>query len=164
MHKEFTARNVKPIGLSVDKLQDHFNWVQDINNVNSVKLNFPIIADEDRKVSTLYDMLDTLENDPTNFVNGMPLTVRSVFIIDPSKKVRLMITYPASCGRNFDEIIRVIDSLQLSDRHPVTTPANWKQGDKVIIHPKISDEQASEQFAGFISATPYLRFTAQPKD
>ncbi|KAI0243555.1 peroxiredoxin 1 [Massospora cicadina] len=162
LYDDFKARSVKPVGLSVDKLQDHYNWVEDINQINSVKLSFPIIADEDRKIATLYDMLDSFDNDPTNFVNGMPLTVRSVFIIDPLKKIRLIFTYPASCGRNFDEIIRVIDSLQLSDAYPVTTPANWKQGETVIIHPKISDEQAAQQFPGYTSATPYLRFAAQP--
>ena len=107
-------------------------------------------------------MLDTEEHDPTNIVNGMPLTVRSVFIIDPSKKIRLTFTYPASCGRNFDEILRVIDSLQLSDKHPVTTPANWKVGDKVIIHPKVNDQEAKEKFKEINVLKPYLRMTPQP--
>ncbi|KAI9298875.1 putative thioredoxin peroxidase [Neoconidiobolus thromboides FSU 785] len=159
---EFEKRNVKVLGVSVDSLQDHNEWIKDINQVNKVDVNFPILVDKERKISTLYDMLDTVENDATNFVNGLPLTVRSVFIIDPSKKVRLTLTYPASCGRNFNEIIRVVDSLQLSDKHPITTPANWNQGDNVIIHPKITDQEADTKFPGYQKVTPYLRFTQQP--
>ena len=120
------------------------------------------ISDKDRSISVKYGMLDSSEHDPTNVIDGVPLTVRSVFIIDPAKKIRLMITYPASCGRNFDEILRVIDSLQLSDKHPVTTPANWKNGDKVIIHPKVGDEEAKAKFPGHQVLKPYLRLTTQP--
>ncbi|KAJ1652263.1 peroxiredoxin 1 [Dispira simplex] len=156
---EFTKRGVKVIGLSVDDLNDHREWIHDINQVNKVSLQFPIIADSDRRVSALYDMLDSEKHDPTNVQNGIPFTVRSVFIIDPKKSIRLMLTYPASCGRNFDEILRVIDSLQLSDRQPVTTPADWQPGNDVIIHPKVTDQEAEKLFPGYKSLKPYLRMT-----
>ena len=131
---EFEKRNVKVIGLSTNDLKDHSAWVEDINEVNNVNLKFPIIADENREVATLYDMLDQESHDATNVVNGIPFTVRTVFIIDPAKKIRLSLTYPASCGRNFDEILRAVDSLQLSDKYPITTPANWQPGEDVIVH------------------------------
>ncbi|KAJ1659934.1 peroxiredoxin 1 [Dispira simplex] len=156
---EFTKRGVKVIGLSVDDLNDHREWIHDINLVNKVNLQFPIIADSDRRVSALYDMLDSEKHDPTNVQNGIPFTVRSVFIIDPKKSIRLMLTYPASCGRNFDEILRVIDSLQLSDRQPITTPADWQPGNDVIIHPKVTDQEAEKFFPGYKSLKPYLRMT-----
>ncbi|CAG8526287.1 5516_t:CDS:2 [Diversispora eburnea] len=160
-HKDFTDRGVKVIGLSANGLEDHEKWVDDINEVNNVTVNFPIIADADRKVATLYDMLDHL--DATNVdTKGIPFTVRNVFIIDPKKTIRLMITYPASTGRNFDEVIRVIDSLQLGDKHRITTPANWKKGDEVIIHPGVSNEEANELFPNYKTLKPYLRMTKSP--
>jgi len=156
---DLAKRGVKTIGLSVDDVQSHRGWVNDINDYGKVQLDIPIIADNDRHVATLYGMLDQEANDPTNVINGMPLTVRSVFIIDPKKRIRLIITYPASCGRNFDEIIRTVDSLQLSDRQPVTTPANWRPGDEVIIHPSVSDAEAEKKFPGHTVHKPYLRTT-----
>ncbi|RIA97228.1 thioredoxin-like protein [Glomus cerebriforme] len=158
---DFESRNVKVIGLSANELTDHEKWVDDINEVNNVSVQFPIIADADRNVSTLYDMLD--HQDVTNVdTKGIPFTVRSVFIIDPKKIIRLMITYPASTGRNFDEVIRVIDSLQLGDKHRITTPANWNKGDEVIVHPGVSNEEAEKLFPGFRTVKPYLRLTKSP--
>ncbi|CAH1757185.1 3292_t:CDS:2 [Entrophospora sp. SA101] len=151
---DFEQRNVKVIGLSANELTDHLKWIEDVNEVGNVKLGFPIIADADRKVSTLYDMLDY--QDPTNIDSkGIPFTVRSVFIIDPKKSIRAIITYPASTGRNFDEIIRVIDSLQLGDKHRITTPANWKKGDDVIVHPGVSNEEADKLFPGYRTTSRY---------
>ncbi|PIA19694.1 thioredoxin-like protein [Coemansia reversa NRRL 1564] len=161
---EFEKRNVKVIGLSTNDLTDHSKWVDDINEVNDVTLKFPIIADVDRQVSILYDMLDSVEHDPTNVVNGIPFTVRSVFVIDPAKKIRLILTYPASCGRNFDEILRAIDSLQLSDRQPIATPANWQPGEDVIVHVGVSTEKAKEIFPEVRVARPYLRFAKLPAE
>jgi len=153
---EFDKRNVKALALSVDDVESHKRWIKDIEETQNVKLNFPILADADRKVATLYDMIHPQANDT--------LTVRSVFIIDPNKKVRLSITYPASTGRNFDEILRVVDSLQLTDNHSVATPANWKDGDDVVIVPSIQDEAVlKEKFPrGFRAVRPYLRLTPQP--
>jgi alkyl hydroperoxide reductase subunit AhpC len=128
---EFAKRNVKPIAVSVDTLESHGKWVPDINDTQSTTVNFPILADADKKVATLYDMIH-----PNALVNA---TVRSVFIIDPKKTIRTTFTYPASTGRNFDEILRVIDSLQLTDSHKVATPANWKDGDDVVILPSLQD-------------------------
>jgi len=155
---ELAKRNVKVIAVSVDKVDDHHGWIKDINAVNNVHVDYPIIADADRKVSVLYDMLDQTHLDD---VTGLPLTVRGVFVIDPAKKVRLTITYPASTGRNFVELIRVIDSLQLSSKK-VTTPANWKQGDDVIIHPAVEDDEAKKLFGEYRTLTPYLRLAKQP--
>ena len=152
---EFTKRNVKTIGLSVDPLEDHHGWVKDIEETQEVQVGFPIIADSDRRVSSLYDMIHP-EADDT-------FTVRSVFVIDPNKKVRLILTYPASAGRNFNEILRAIDSLQLTDAHKVATPANWSDGQDVIIVPTVSNEEAEELFPrGFKEIKPYLRTTPQP--
>lgn len=158
--KDFQDRNTKVIGLSCNELKSHEDWIKDINHVNSVQLSFPIIADSDRKIATLYDMLD--EQDVTNKdQRGIPFTVRSVFVIDPSKKVRLILQYPASTGRQFNEIIRALDSLQLGDKHPVTTPANWTPGQPVIIHPSVSDQDAEKKFKNPIEyKTPYLRLTS----
>jgi len=156
--QDFEKRNVKVIAISVDSVEDHLKWIEDINKVNNVTVNYPIIADKDRKISVLYGMLDQTHIDDQT---GLPLTVRAVFIIDPSKKIRLIIIYPASTGRNFVELIRVIDSLQLSAKS-VTTPANWKQGDDVIIHPAIEDDKAKEIFGEYRTLTPYLRLTKQP--
>jgi alkyl hydroperoxide reductase subunit AhpC len=154
---EFARRGVKPIAVSVDPVESHRSWVRDINETQNTTVNFPIIADADRKVATLYDMIH-----PSSLANA---TVRSVFIIDPKKVIRTTLTYPASTGRNFDEILRVIDSLQLTDNHKVATPANWKQGDEVVIVPSITDPQElAERFPqGFRAVRPYLRLTPQPK-
>lgn len=153
---EFEKRNVKVIGLSVDPLDSHIEWAKDIEETQGIALNFPVIADEDRKVSDLYDMIHPNADDT--------FTVRSVFVIGPDKLVKLMITYPASTGRNFDEIIRVIDSLQLTAEHSVATPVNWKDGDDCIILPALTDEEAAAKFpAGFTKKKPYLRITPQPE-
>jgi alkyl hydroperoxide reductase subunit AhpC len=153
---EFKKRNVKAIALSVDPVASHHGWIKDINETQGCEVNFPIIADEDKKVATLYDMIH-----PNALANA---TVRSVFIIDPSKKIRLTLTYPASTGRNFNEILRVIDSLQLTEYHSVATPANWKDGDDVVIVPSLQDpEVLKTKFPkGFKAIKPYLRMTPQP--
>ncbi len=152
---EFDQRNVKVAGLSVDPLSDHNAWVGDIAETQGHALNFPLIADPDRKVANLYGMIHPNANDT--------LTVRSVFVIDPNKKVRLTITYPASTGRDFKEILRVIDSLQLTDGYKVATPVNWRDGDDVIIAPTLSDEAAKPLFPkGWKTLKPYLRMTPQP--
>jgi thioredoxin-dependent peroxiredoxin len=152
---EFDKRNVKVIGLSVDPLESHSGWSQDITDVTGSELNFPLIADHDRKVSSLYDLIHPNASD-TN-------TVRSVFVIGPDNKVKLTLTYPASTGRNFDELIRVIDSLQLTANHQVATPADWKHGEDVIIVPAVSDEDARAKFpAGWEAKKPYFRVTKQP--
>jgi alkyl hydroperoxide reductase subunit AhpC len=152
---EFDKRNVKVVGLSVDPLDSHEGWVGDIQETQGAALNFPLIADPDRKVADLYDMIHPNANDT--------LTVRSVFIVDGANKVRLILTYPASTGRNFDELLRVIDSLQLTDGYKVATPANWTDGDDVIVAPALSDDEATEKFPkGFTTLKPYLRVTPQP--
>jgi len=153
---EFDRRHVKAIGLSVDKLEDHHGWAKDIEETQGAALNFPLIADADKKVANLYDMIHPNASDT--------FTVRSVFVIDPNKKLRLSLTYPASTGRNFDEILRVIDSLQLTDGYKVATPVNWKQGEDVIIVPSVKDEEAKQLFPqGFKTIKPYLRTVPQPK-
>ena len=155
LKSEFEKRNTKVIGLSVDPLDSHAGWAKDIEETQGTALNFPVIADSDRKVSDLYDMIHPNASDTA--------TVRSVYVIGPDKKVKLMITYPASTGRNFDEILRVIDSLQLTSNYSVATPVNWKDGEDCIIVPSISDEEAKEKFpAGFKTIKPYLRVTPQP--
>jgi alkyl hydroperoxide reductase subunit AhpC len=152
---EFEKRGVKVIGLSVDPLEDHVKWSKDIEETQGVAPNFPMIADADRKVADLYDMIHPNANDT--------LTVRSVFVVGPDNKVKLTLTYPASTGRNFDEILRVIDSLQLTANYKVATPVNWKDGEDVIIVPAVSDDEAKERFpAGFTTIKPYLRTTKQP--
>ncbi|KAJ2778239.1 peroxiredoxin 1 [Coemansia javaensis] len=161
---QFAARNVKVIGLSTNDLTDHAKWVDDINDVNNVTVAFPIIADKDRKVAALYDMLDSAEHDPTNVVNGIPFTVRSVFVIDPAKKIRLILTYPASCGRNFDELLRAVDSLQLSDKQPIATPANWQPGERVIVHVSVPTAKAKEIFPKVDEVLPYLRYAELPAE
>ena len=153
---EFEKRGVKVIGLSVDPVSDHRKWASDIEETQGAALNFPLIGDPDRKVSQLYDMIHPKANET--------LTVRSVFVIGPDKKVKLTITYPASTGRNFDEILRVIDSLQLTAKHSVATPVDWKSGDDVIIVPSLSDADAKQKFpAGWKTVKPYLRVVKQPK-
>ncbi|GEK73405.1 MULTISPECIES: peroxiredoxin [Halomonas] len=152
---EFEKRNTKAIGLSVDPLEDHKAWVGDIQETQGCALNFPLLADADRKVSDLYDMIHPNANDT--------LTVRSVFIIDPNKKIRLMLTYPASTGRHFDEILRVLDSLQLTDSHKLATPVNWQPGGDCIIVPALSNEEAAKLFPeGWDEQKPYLRLVKQP--
>jgi alkyl hydroperoxide reductase subunit AhpC len=153
---EFKRRNVKVLAVSVDPLESHQKWVGDINETQHTTVNFPILADPDRKVSDLYDMIHPNANDT--------LTVRSVFFIDPKKKVRASITYPASTGRNFEEILRVIDSLQLTDQYSVATPVNWKYGEDVIIVPSLQDPELIKQKfpKGYTAVKPYLRITPQP--
>ena len=151
---QFEKRNTKVVGLSVDELASHRDWVKDIEETQNVTLNFPIIADSDQKVANLYNMIQSEDN---------KMTVRSVFIIDPAKKLRLTITYPAATGRNFAEILRVLDSLQLTDGYKVATPANWRDGDDVIVLPTVSNEDADGLFPkGYETVRPYLRTTPQP--
>jgi alkyl hydroperoxide reductase subunit AhpC len=153
---EFQKRNTRVIGLSVDPVDSHHRWEGDIADVTGHKVNFPMIADPDRKVSSLYDMIHPNANDTQ--------TVRSVFVIGPDNKVKLTLTYPASTGRNFDELLRVVDSLQLTARFAVSTPADWQQGEDVIIANTISDEEAKARFPrGFVAKKPYLRVTPQPE-
>ncbi|PYN01230.1 MAG: peroxiredoxin [Candidatus Rokuibacteriota bacterium] len=153
---EFDRRRVKAIGLSIDPLDSHLGWAADIKETQGHALNFPIIADPERKVANLYGMIHPSHDEV--------YTVRTVFVIDPKKKVRLMITYPQTTGRNFDEILRVIDSLQLTDAHRVATPVNWKQGEDVIIVPAVSDDEARAKFPrGWRALKPYLRLTPQPR-
>ena len=153
--QEFEKRNVKVIALSVDGLESHMGWIADINETQNTTVNFPIIADEDRRVSELYDMIHPNANE--NF------TVRSVFIIGPDKKVKLILTYPASTGRNFYELIRVIDSLQLTAYRKLATPANWNKGDDCVISPAVSNEEIPELFPkGYTEVKPYLRMTPDP--
>ena len=153
---QFKRRNVKILALSVDGLQSHKDWIKDINETQNTEVNFPLIADEDKKVSNLYDMIHPNANDTQ--------TVRSVFVIAPDKTIKLIITYPASTGRNFDELLRVIDSLQLTAYNKVATPANWKHGEDVVISPSVSNEEAKTMFPkGFKEVKPYLRMTPQPE-
>ncbi len=153
---EFDQRNVKLIGISVDPLESHTGWVGDIKETQGAELNYPLIADPERKVADLYDMIHPNANDT--------LTVRSVFIIGPDKKVKLILTYPASTGRNVDELLRVIDSLQLTAKHSVATPVDWRSGDDVIIASSVSDEDAKQKFPdGWKAPKPYLRIVPQPK-
>ncbi|MFG0284466.1 MAG: peroxiredoxin [Phycisphaerales bacterium JB039] len=155
LKSEFDKRNVKVLGLSVDGLADHEGWSRDIEQTQGAKLNFPLIADKDRKVANLYGMIHPNADDT--------MTVRSVFIIGPDKKLKLSLTYPASTGRNFDEILRVIDSLQLTSKYQVATPANWKHGEDCIIVPAVTNEEAKKKFPkGFTEHKPYLRTTPQP--
>lgn len=153
---EFDKRNVKTIALSIDDVESHKGWIGDIEETQSTKLNYPILADDDKKVSDLYDMIHPNAN--------AKVTVRTVFIIDPDKKLRLSLTYPPSTGRNFDEILRVIDSLQLTDNYSVATPADWKDGDDCVIVPTLKDpEVLKEKFPkGYEVVKPYLRMTPQP--
>jgi len=150
--KEFEARNVKPLGLSTDTAEEHVKWIEDVNETQNTKVEFPIVADADLKVSELYEMIHPGESSTA--------AVRSVYIIDPNKKIRLMMTYPMQVGRNYDEILRVIDSLQLGDANGVVTGADWQKGDKVIIPPTLSNEEAQQKFPqGFEELKPYLRLT-----
>jgi alkyl hydroperoxide reductase subunit AhpC len=152
---EFDKRGVKVLGISVDAAHDHEKWARDIEETQGAKLNFPLIADRDRKVASLYEMIHPNADDT--------MTVRSVFIIDSKKKLRLTLTYPASTGRNFQEILRVVDSLQLTDKHKVATPADWRQGQDVIILPAVSNDEAKTLFPqGWKEHRPYLRTTRMP--
>jgi thioredoxin-dependent peroxiredoxin len=151
---EFAKRNVKPIVLSVDSVEDHHKWAPDIAEVGGTALNFPIIADPDHKVAELYDMIHPGEGDTS--------TVRSVFVIDPENKVRLTLTYPKSVGRNFDEILRVIDALQATDAAPIATPVDWRPGDRVIVSPAMSTDDAKQQLQNVEEVKYYLRYADQP--
>ena len=153
---EFAKRNTKVLALSVDGLESHKGWIEDINETQNTKVNFPIIADEDKKIANLYDMIHPNADNT--------LTVRSVYVIAPDKTIKLMISYPASTGRNFEELLRVIDSLQLTAYNKVATPANWQEGDDVVISPAVSNEEAKDLFPkGFKEVKPYLRMTPQPE-
>lgn len=155
LKEEFAKRGVKAMAVSVDPLDSHFEWIKDIEETQNVKMNFPIVADHDRKVAELYDMIHPAVTDKN--------TVRTVFVIGPDKKVKLTLTYPPATGRNFLEILRVIDSLQLTANHSVATPADWKQGEDVVISPAVSDADAVTKFPkGFKTVKPYLRVTPQP--
>ena len=152
LHDEFTSRGVKVLALSVDNVASHNAWIEDINALHSKPVRYPILADVDRSVATLYRMIHPdLDS---------AVTVRTVYIIDPSKKIRLTLTYPPSAGRNFDELLRVVDSLQLTDQGPFATPANWQPGQRVVLSPKISDDEARAQHAEIDFARPYLRYVA----
>lgn len=152
---EFKKRNVKIIAVSVDPLESHKGWINDINETQQCTVAYPLIADPEKKVANLYEMIhpNALDN----------MTVRSVYVISPDKKIKLMIVYPASTGRNFDEILRVIDSLQLTAKHKLATPVNWKHGEECIITPAVSDADAKTMFPGYRAVKPYLRYTPQPK-
>lgn len=155
LRSEFEKRNVKTIALSVDGTESHKGWIGDINETQNTTVDYPILADEDKKVSDLYDMIHPNAN--------AKVTVRTVFVIDPDKKLRLSITYPPSTGRNFQEILRVIDSLQLTDKYSVATPVNWVEGDDVVVAPSIPTEEAKQKFPkGVTEIKPYLRMTPQP--
>ena len=157
LNEEFKKRNVKVLAVSVDPVESHKGWVNDINETQHCNVDFPIIADEERKVSDLYDMIHPNASETQ--------TVRSLFIISPDKKVKLIITYPASTGRNFTEVLRVVDSLQLTAKHTVSTPADWKQGEDVIVGTSVSTEDAIKRFPkGVKVVKPYLRYTPQPSD
>ena len=165
LEPEFTKRNCKIIGLSVDTVEDHTEWSKDIEATQGHAVNYPMIGDSDLAVAKLYNMLPAEEEGTSQGRTAMTnATVRSVFIIDPDKKIKLMLTYPMSTGRNFDEILRVIDSMQLTVKHKVATPVNWKDGDDVIILPAVSNEEADKMFPdGWETVKPYLRTVKQPK-
>lgn len=156
LKEEFAKRNVKVLAISVDPLDKHHGWVNDINETQNCEVNFPIIADEDRKVADLYDMIHPNASET--------FTVRSLFVIGPDKKIKLTLTYPASTGRNFHEVLRVIDSLQLTSKHSLATPADWKNGEDVIVVPAVSTEDAQKRFKDLRIVKPYLRYTAAPQE
>ena len=161
---QFDKRNAKIIGLSVDSVDDHKRWSKDIADTQGTAPNYPMIADADFKVAKLYDMLPaSVSGDAKARTPADNMTVRTVFIVGPDKKIKLMLYYPMTTGRNFDEILRALDSLQLTAKHKVATPANWKQGEDVIISGSVNDEEAKKNFPGFKSPKPYLRITPQPK-
>ena len=164
MEQQFAQRGAKILGLSVDPVESHAKWAQDIEDVGGAKVNYPIIGDPQLKVAKLYDMLAADEGDSCEGrtpANNAP--VRSVFVIGPDKRIKLTLTYPMTTGRNFDEILRVLDSIQLTSKHKVATPANWKQGEDIIITGAVSNEEADKLFPGYKTVKPYLRTAAQPK-
>jgi alkyl hydroperoxide reductase subunit AhpC len=164
LEPEFKKRNTKIIGLSVDPVGSHSQWAQDIEETQGAKVNYPMIGDPELKVAKLYNMLPA--DEPGTSEGRTPATnatVRTVFVIGPDKRIKLMISYPMTTGRNFDEILRVLDSMQLTTRHKVATPVNWKNGDDVIIVPAVSDEEANQKYPGFKTLKPYLRTVSQPK-
>lgn len=163
LEPEFTARGVKLIGLSANTVESHGGWIKDIDELSGSKLSFPIIGDKDRQVALLYDMID--QQDATNVDSrGIAFTIRSVFIIDPLKTIRLILSYPASTGRNTAEVLRVVDSLQTGDRNLITTPVNWIPGQDVIVHPSVKTEAAKEKYPDLRIVKPYLRYTPLPKE
>jgi len=158
---EFEKRGVKVIGLSTNELGDHEKWIKDINDTSRTDVQFPIIADADRQIAVLYDMLDY--QDATNIdKKGLPLTIRTVFIVDPKKTIRLTLSYPAAVGRNFDEVLRVVDALQLGDKYKIATPVNWQKGQDVIVNNSVNNEEAKKLFPEYKTVLPYLRTTADP--
>ena len=159
IEQEFQSRKCKLIGLSVDSITEHIQWKKDIEETQKVKVNYPLIADKDLKIAKLYNMLPAEEKNDGDRTAITNATVRSIFLIDPSKKIRMMLTYPMTTGRNFDEIIRVLDSVQLSTKKKVATPAQWNKDEEVIIIPAVSDEEAKELFGKFRKVKPYLRYT-----
>jgi alkyl hydroperoxide reductase subunit AhpC len=164
INPEFQRRGVKIIGLSVDPVDEQQSWSKDIEETQGTAPNYPIIGDSDFKVSKLYGMLPAdVEGDPASRTPADNQTVRNVFVIGPDKKVKLILVYPMSTGRNFDEVLRVIDSLQLTANHKVSTPVNWKQGEDVIVSGSVSDEEAKETFGGFDAPKPYIRIVPQPQ-
>jgi len=163
LEPEFKKRGVKLVGLSANTIESHGGWIKDIDEINGCSLKFPIIGDKERKVALLYDMID--HQDATNVDSkGIAFTIRSVFVIDPKKTIRTILSYPASTGRNTAEVLRIVDSLQTGDRNKITTPINWVPGDDVIVHPAVTNEQAKELFPNFRIVKPYLRFTPLPKE
>ena len=159
IEKEFESRNCKLIGLSVDSIEDHIKWKKDIEETQNAKVNYPLIADQNLTIAKLYNMLPAEEKNDGKRTAITNATVRSIFLIDPEKKIRMMLTYPMTTGRNFNEIIRVLDSIQLSSKKKVATPANWNKNDDVIIVPAVTDEEAKELFGEFRKVNPYLRYT-----
>jgi len=158
---DFKKRNVKVIGISANELESHEKWIQDINKVGQTDVQFPIIADADRKISTLYDMLDA--QDASNVdAKGIPFTIRTVFVIDPKKVIRLTVSYPAAVGRSFDEVVRIIDALQAGDKYRIATPVNWKPGQDVIVNAAVPDTEARKLFPDYKTVLPYLRTTVDP--
>ncbi len=159
IENEFSSRNCKLIGLSVDSVDDHIKWKKDIEETQNAKVNYPLIADQELKIAKLFNMLPAEEVNDGKRTAITNATVRSIFMIDPEKKIKMMLTYPMTTGRNFDEILRVLDSIQLTSEQKVATPANWKKNDEVIIIPAVSDDEARELFGQFNKIKPYLRYT-----
>lgn len=163
LQPEFTKRGVKLLGLSANTIGSHEGWIKDIKEVTGSQVDFPIVGDKDRKIAYLYDMLDY--QDTTNVdEKGIAFTIRSVFIIDPKKVIRTILSYPASTGRNSAEVLRIVDSLQTGDKNKITTPVNWVPGDDVIVHPSVKGDEATKLFPNLRAVKPYLRFTPLPKD
>lgn len=161
--EEFLKRNCKIIGLSVDEITDHIKWINDIEEIHKSKVSYPLIADQDLKIAKLYNMLPADQEPDVNRTAANNATVRSIFLIDPNHQIKMMLTYPMTTGRDFDEILRVLDSIQLTSKFKIATPANWKKGDDVIIVPSVSDDEANKLFTdGFKKIKPYFRTTKQP--